>query len=97
MTLVRFAHRFVKERVYYARSQLNVANFTRYASSCIYIDGNIVGNDIKMFDVRDKLKTKHTSGVWTRNCKVIIRKLDGTNQTLSSLDAAIDLQIRELT
>ena len=56
MTLVRFAHRFVKERVYYARSQLNVANFTHDASSCIYINGNIVGNDIKMFDVRDKLK-----------------------------------------
>ena len=89
LTIVRSARLLVKQRVYFARFQLKVANSTRDASSRIYINEDIVENGEKIFAVaRDNLKIKRISGVWMRNCKVIIRKLDCTTQTLSTLDEA---------
>jgi phage-related tail protein len=89
LTVVRFARRLVKERVYYSRAQLKTINGEGSTSSRIYINEDIVGINKKIFNVaRDKLRSKHISGVWTRNCKIMVRKLDGTIQPLSTMAEA---------
>ncbi len=84
--IVRFIRRRDRDLVYHARMELKKFNQTRAVGTKIFINEDLSPHNRQIFSTAWRMKASHDlDGVWTTNCRVIVKK-NGATHRITSLE-----------
>lgn len=85
--IVSFNTGRIRDDIFFSKKKLAETNRNKEVGRRIYIDEDLPATQRKLLsNLRQQVKNKNLQGVWTKYCKIYVKKLNNTVKLITSMD-----------